>query len=225
MFIWLCLLVTGLHGLWRYLFRISRKRRHTSKVSKNETQAQPSQRKPDWVKDAVISIAARRPRGWCTYRKVAISFNQHYRQSTVQVGKDYVGRIVKLHRLQIEEQRRHWRARVPVDTAVNHTWAIDITYLGGNNVPVLAVLDHGSRALLHINRLQRKTACAIARCVIDLIERYGVPRALRTDNEGAFASGAMRQLCAWFGIRHQRNQPYHPWKNGRIERLFGTLKH
>jgi len=32
-------------------------------------------------------------------------------------------------------------------------------------------------------------------------------------------------VALWLlGIRHQRTAPHCPWQNGRIERLFGTLK-
>lgn len=107
---------------------------------------------------------------------------------------------------------------------VDHTWAMDLTRMGEDDTQVLGILDHGSRTLLQAAPLRRKTACAIARRLIDVIETHGAPDFLRTDNEGMFTSAAMRFVHAWFGIRHQRSQPRHPWQNGRIERFFGTLK-
>ncbi|MFN3713694.1 MAG: integrase core domain-containing protein [Alcanivoracaceae bacterium] len=60
---------------------------------------------------------------------------------------------------------------------------------------------------------------------VDAIEQTGqTPRRLKTDNEAVFTSKLFRFGLWWLGIKHERSQPGHPWQNGRIERLFGTLK-
>jgi putative transposase len=176
------------------------------------------------VSDAVVRTAAHRPASFRSFRKVAAGFNHRYGHTGVRVGKDYVGDIVKEKATTIAALHHQWRARQPRHTPVDHTWAMDITGFGDGNTLVLGIIDHGSRALLQAAPLRRKTACAIARRLIDAIEIHGVPDCLRTDNEGMFTSAAMRFVQAWFGIRHQRIQPRHPWQNGRIERFFGTLK-
>jgi putative transposase len=56
------------------------------------------------------------------------------------------------------------------------------------------------------------------------VTRYGKPRALRSDNEPVFRSKLLRIALKVLGIRQQFAQPHSPWQNGRIERLFGTLK-
>jgi putative transposase len=60
--------------------------------------------------------------------------------------------------------------------------------------------------------------------LLDLVERYGLPQCLRTDNEAVFTSYPFRFFLKCLGIRHQRSDPGCPWQNGRIERVFGTLK-
>ena len=55
------------------------------------------------------------------------------------------------------------------------------------------------------------------------IGAFGKPKALRTDNEPVFHSRVLQVTLSLFGIRQQFTQPYAPWQNGRIERLFGTL--
>jgi putative transposase len=56
------------------------------------------------------------------------------------------------------------------------------------------------------------------------IDEFGKTHAVRTDNERCFTLAAfilgLKLLC----IRHQRIAKGCPWQNGRIERLFGTLK-
>ena len=50
------------------------------------------------------------------------------------------------------------------------------------------------------------------------------PKAIRKDNEAVFTSTLFRFGLWCLGIQHQRAQLCSPWENGRIERLFGTLK-
>ncbi len=56
------------------------------------------------------------------------------------------------------------------------------------------------------------------------IGQHGKPKAVRTDNEGVFTSKLFKVFYKAAGIKHQRIALHSPWQNGRIERLFGTLK-
>jgi transposase InsO family protein len=56
------------------------------------------------------------------------------------------------------------------------------------------------------------------------IGKYGKPRAIRTDNEAYFTRRLFRGILTLINIHHQRSELHCPWQNGRIERLFGTLK-
>lgn len=56
------------------------------------------------------------------------------------------------------------------------------------------------------------------------IGRYGKPKRLRTDNEAVFTGFVFTTFLKLAGIQHQRIQTCAPWQNGRMERLFGTLK-
>ena len=47
---------------------------------------------------------------------------------------------------------------------------------------------------------------------------------IRTDNERCFTSPSFSQALKNLGIHHQTTELHCPWQNGRIERLFGTLK-
>jgi putative transposase len=181
-------------------------------------------RKPAWVSEAVIQLASRTPAAVCSYRFIQQRFNRLYRTYHITVGKDYVGAVLKQHARRIQRQRHDWRASASPQMQVNHLWAIDITSLTNTSLPVLGVIDCGSRRLLCLQTLPRKTACAIARMLIDVIERYGIPRCLRSDNEAMFTSHALRYVLQWFGIHHQRSEPRCPWQNGKIERFLGTLK-
>jgi transposase InsO family protein len=57
-----------------------------------------------------------------------------------------------------------------------------------------------------------------------IIGACGKPGRIRTDNEAVFTSHVFKAALGALGIRHQTTELACPWKNGRIERLFGTLK-
>lgn len=64
----------------------------------------------------------------------------------------------------------------------------------------------------------------LVRVLVDTIEKYGKPEVIRTDNEPVFVSYLFKLACLILGVKHQTTQIGSPWQNGRIERLFGTLK-
>lgn len=89
---------------------------------------------------------------------------------------------------------------------------------------ILGLIDHGSRALLALAALPNKCSWTLLGHLFIAIGKYGKPQALRTDNESVFVSRVFRAVLMLAGIRHQRSDPGCPWQNGRIERLFLTLK-
>ncbi len=161
-------------------------------------------------------------------RRIADTFNRlHAARHATTVSKTWVADTVRKRRLEIEERRREWKRRVPPAMATNRVWGIDLTGkadFAGEVHPVLGILDHGSRFAVALRALPDKGSIAILRALLDAIERYGKPRAVRTDNEAVFTSRLFRWALAFLGIRHQRTERHCPWQNGRIERFFGTLK-
>ncbi|OBY59325.1 hypothetical protein A9513_004555 [Pseudomonas sp. AU12215] len=95
----------------------------------------------------------------------------------------------------------------------------------GQQHTLLGVIEHGTRRLLELKAVPNKSAWTLLGYLFLAIGRYGKPRALRTDNERIFTGRLFTQALKWLGIRHQRSDVGCPWQNGRIERLFGTLKH
>ncbi|WP_410472986.1 integrase core domain-containing protein [Faucicola mancuniensis] len=54
--------------------------------------------------------------------------------------------------------------------------------------------------------------------------KYGKPNKIRTDNEAIFNSRIFKSFLKSVNVVHQPIPKASPWCNGRIERLFGTLK-
>ncbi|ROZ63174.1 DDE-type integrase/transposase/recombinase [Ramlibacter sp. WS9] len=60
--------------------------------------------------------------------------------------------------------------------------------------------------------------------VLLAFSEHGLPEAIRTDNEAMFTSRPWLAMLGALGIVARRGPPFQPWHNGRIERLWGTLK-
>ncbi|WP_167285120.1 integrase core domain-containing protein [Marilutibacter alkalisoli] len=226
LYVWLCRLADE----WPARHRVHRPfRRHPTPVALSPGNAPRAVagKKPAWATTALIRLAARTPKALASCRRLSGRFNRRFASRGVTVSHDWVWKQLKQHAPAIARQRRRWRACGPRPLPVNDTWAADLTGLTdatGETHLVFGLLDHGSRALLSLRCLRRKTSITILRALLDACERHGIPRALRTDNEAMFTSALFRFALRWLGIRHQRSAPGCPWQNGRIERFFGTLK-
>jgi transposase InsO family protein len=183
-------------------------------------------RKPAWVVEEVIRLKALMADAGC--RRVADTFNRlHAARHRMTVSKTWVAVAVRTHRLEIEERRREWKRRIPSSMPANRVWGLDLTGkadVEGEVHPILGIVDHGSRLAVSLRALPDKATIAVLRALLDAIERFGRPRAARTDNEAVFTSRLFRFALWALGIRHQRTELHCPWQNGRVERFFGTLK-
>lgn len=98
------------------------------------------------------------------------------------------------------------------------------TDAAGNLHMIFGLIDHGSRVLLRLAALPNKSSWILLGNLFLAIGKYGKPCMVRTDNEACFTSRLFRTVLWLVGIRQQCSDPGCPWQNGRIERLFGTLK-
>jgi transposase InsO family protein len=100
----------------------------------------------------------------------------------------------------------------------------------GKRCEPLTVTDSYSRYVLACQALPTPTYAQVLRIFENLFRKYGLPRAIRTDNGTPFASGALgglSRLSVWWiklGIFPERIEPGHPEQNGRHERFHRTLK-
>jgi len=180
-----------------------------------------SQRKPQWVGPKVTHLKVLMPNAGC--RQIADTFNRLYASKQVTIGKTFVAKWIKSHAVAILRARASMKNRPGRQGPRGLTLATDITF--HQQQPVLGVIDHsGTRALLALVHLRNRTTIGILRVLLDVFEKYGTPRFLRTDNEAVFTSRLMAGALALLRVHHQRSDPFCPWQNGRIERLFGTLR-
>jgi transposase InsO family protein len=159
-------------------------------------------------------------------RKIADTFNHLYAHRGETVGHSFVAMLVKSEAEKIVRLRREIKHRKPERSPRNLIWALDLTFLPGEAEPraVFGLVDHGSRLCLSLRELRDRSTIGVLRLLLDAFETVGRPKALCTGNEPAFTSRLFRFALWLLGIRHQRTAPHCPWQNGRIERLFRTLK-
>ncbi|PUE06754.1 hypothetical protein B9Z51_12475 [Limnohabitans sp. T6-5] len=158
-------------------------------------------------------------------RAVAHTFNRLH--PDMSVGKTFVAELIASHQLEIADLRRQIRSAKPRTVAINHAWAMDMTFFtDGQKVchAAIGMIDHGSRLALRLQVLTRRCSWSILGHLCLAIAQHGKPRKLRTDNEAVFNSWVFNGFLKLASIQHQTTQKHAPWQNGRIERLFGTLK-
>ena len=181
-------------------------------------------KKPQWVVNRVIEHKAIMPNTGC--RQIATSFNRRFGDKQ-SVSKTWVNNTIKKYKHEIFLKRKQLKNKKPKPTNINRIWGMDLTGkhdLNKNNLQILGIVDHGSRANLYLNAIRSKASIHLLRIILDTIQKYGKPEAIRTDNEAVFTSKLFKFGLWFLGIKHQRTDVGCPWMNGRIERFFGTLK-
>jgi putative transposase len=185
-----------------------------------------SQQKPEWVRKEIIRLKALLPKFGC--RKIADTFNRIHEASTgMRVGKTFVSDVIRQHKYEIQILRRQIKNKKPRDFAHNVYWGIDITGKqdeSGKIHNIFGIIEFQSRACLNMSALKDKSSITLLRCILDCIEKYGMPKIIRTDIEAIFTSRLFKFGLKFLSIKHQTIQLSCPWENGRIERLFLTLK-
>jgi hypothetical protein len=116
--------------------------------------------KPDWVRARVLQLARELPKAG--YRTIANCFNlqqavlhsdDSHGGEPMTVSKSYVAELVMANRLALSATRASALVRRARVGEIQTTWGLDMTGLplaDGSAVQVFGVMDHGSRAILHL---------------------------------------------------------------------------
>lgn len=115
----------------------------------------------------------------------------------------------------------------------NDVWSIDFKgqfrMKNGAMCYPLTVTDNASRFILGIVAMRSTEALPVKHAMEKLFRRYGLPKAIRSDNGNPFAAGSGPRLShlsrCWeaMGIVHERIEPGVPQQNGRHERMHRTM--
>ena len=184
-----------------------------------------ARRKPEWVRRRLVRLAALMPAAGC--RTLALVFNRENAARGICVSKTWVADLLRAQAHAIAVERRKIRSRHDVGGPPNRVWGIDLTGRAdahGAVHAIFGIVDHGTRRVLSLTAVGNKSSWTLLGCLFLAVGRYGKPVSIRTDNESCLTSRLFRAVLKLAGIRHQRTDKHCPWQNGRIERLFGTLK-
>lgn len=138
-------------------------------------------------------------------------------------------------------QKRGRRERRPAQPttlrdahAPNDVWCIDYKgqfRLGDRSLCYpLTLTDQHSRYILGCEAMAAISDEAARDACEEIFRRYGLPKAMRSDNGAPFASVGLANLTRlsafWMrlGIELERIRPAHPEENGQHERMHRTLK-
>jgi transposase InsO family protein len=115
----------------------------------------------------------------------------------------------------------------------NGVWTVDFKgwwKTAGRRCEPLTVRDECSRFVLAVQAMESTAGEPVRRCFQGLFERYGLPRAIRSDNGVPFAQSqallGLTRLSAWWvalGIELERGRPGCPQDNGAHERMHRDL--
>uniref|UniRef100_A0A8C5MNG8 Integrase catalytic domain-containing protein n=1 Tax=Leptobrachium leishanense TaxID=445787 RepID=A0A8C5MNG8_9ANUR len=88
---------------------------------------------------------------------------------------------------------------------------------------ILVILDYATRYPEAIP-MRKANSQNIAKELVHVFARVGIPKEILTDQGTPFVSRLMRELCKALSIRTLRTSVYHPQTDGLVERFNRTLK-
>ena len=216
---------------WLQSIGMHRRRRRRSTSCEPDKRFRPARHrrsggrpKPPWVIEAVLRLYAE---GGKSYRNVADEFNRFHVHKGMTVCLNTVYAWVQKYCSEMETVHRETRNRFPAYAPANLRWCLDgtgkVDALGVQHF-ILAIIDYGTRFNPVLARLEQANAQTILEHIAAAVDQFGKPRIIRTDNASVFRSAIFEEGLAALRIRHEFSEPGKPWQNGRIERLFLTLK-
>jgi putative transposase len=186
-------------------------------------------KKPDWMRFEILKL--KDSLSALGYKKLAHTFNLKHAGEiddfgrAIYVSASFVGNVIRRKRRELALARD--AGRKPHAESPLGVWGIDMTGLpltDGNCVSVFVILDHGSRICLQVTPVARYNSLILLGKLIQTMGEWGLPRAIRSDNDAVFKTKLFRWTLKFIGVQQQWTQVGSPWQNGRIERFWRTLK-
>jgi transposase InsO family protein len=192
-------------------------------------------RTPAEVAELLVELRQRHPT-WGPKKLRTMFMTEH--PAIIPPAASTIGELLKKRGLVTPKKRRRYPlvgySPLCHAEAPNDVWCVDFKgqfRLGnGRYCYPLTITDAYSRMLLTCEALESTRGDDAQRTFEESFRRWGLPRAIRSDNGTPFASqgiAGLSRLSVWWmrlGIRLERIEPASPQQNGRHERMHRTLK-
>jgi putative transposase len=89
---------------------------------------------------------------------------------------------------------------------------------------LIAILDDHSRLITHAQFCLNETAEMLKKCLLQAIQKRGIPQKFYVDNGACYRAEALSTTCAWLGVALIHSRPYIPQGRGKIERFFRNVR-
>ena len=150
----------------------------------------------------------------------------------ISVSQETVRRHCRDLGLQVRWKKRRKKivtgATVPCKAkAPNQVWAWDFVHdgcLNGEPLRILTFIDEYTRECLALEARSSWKATEVLSVLQKVIQKYGVPTFIRSDNGPEFIAQALREGLATAGITTKYIEPGSPWQNGHDESFNGKLR-
>ena len=187
-------------------------------------------RSMDTETEASLVALKKEFRGYSLQALLSVARQRSIIDSRFRVSKQSIYRLFARHgiggSISHPVDRRKFEAELP-----NDLWQSDcmhrpkVTVEGTMQKTYLfAIIDDHSRLIPHAQFYQRENIECFRDCLIQALEKRGLPRRLYVDNGSAFRTHQLRYGCARLGIALLHSQPGVPEGRGKIERLFPTVR-
>jgi putative transposase len=144
----------------------------------------------------------------------------------VEIGKERVREIRKAEGLQVPKKqvkrRRRGASTLDVSSATypGHVWSYDFIFdrtADGKTLKFLTIVDEFSRVNLDIPCGRSVTGSDVIRALANLIDRWGAPTCIRSDNGPEFVAHQVKKWITDNQISTHYIDPGSPWQNAYVE--------
>jgi len=148
------------------------------------------------------------------------------RKLGIRIHRSTVRRIIIRHGLAPPNLKAFFLWMKIITSKPHEMWAMDVFRIrlwGLIPIYICLILDDYSRMIVGVSVGLLPTAGWVITCFKEAIARYGHPLSLLTDNGSSFRR-QFDLFASSEGIAHRRCSVGHPQTNGKIERLWKSLK-
>lgn len=180
-------------------------------------------RKPDWAVELVLALH----RVGLSIRQVKAQFDRQSAALGESISHGTICDWLRRYGSEMRTVQQATKHRVPRYIAPNKEWGVDATGkkdAAGNTHFIFGIIDCGTRLCIQLSRAGCQTSKSLLNELKVAVATYGKPQRICTDNAPVFRSKEFAHGLRALGIKHRFIERGKPWQNGRIERLFLTLK-